>query len=172
MKKKSKKASVLLLFMSLYVGAGHAVVLPRVTDVEVMQQNGRCIGVVKDAAGETIIGASVIVKGTSNGIITDINGDFSLMNVKKGEVIRVSFVGYVTQDIKWDGNPVIVVLKDDTQALDEIVVTGYGGSQKRGTLTTAISKVDDGVLKDAAFSNAGQALQGSVTGLRVVNTTG
>ncbi len=172
MKKKSKKASVLLLFMSLYVGAGHAVVLPRVTDVEVMQQNGRCIGVVKDAAGETIIGASVIVKGTSNGIITDINGDFSLMNVKKGEVIRVSFVGYVTQDIKWDGNPVIVVLKDDTQALDEIVVTGYGGSQKRGTLTTAISKVDDGVLKNAAFSNAGQALQGSVTGLRVVNTTG
>ena len=126
----------------------------------------------KDATGESVIGASVIVKGTTNGTITDIDGNFSLSNVKKGDVIEISFVGYITQIIKWDGTPINIILKEDTQTLEEVVVTGYGGSQKRAALTTAISKMDDQVLKNAAMSNAGQALQGSVTGLRVINTTG
>lgn len=87
-------------------------------------------------------------------------------------MIQISFVGYETQEVVWNGTPLKIVLHDNAQALEEVVVTGYGGSQKRAALTTAISKVDNSVLKNSAFSNAGQALQGSVTGLRVINTSG
>ncbi|MDE6987009.1 MAG: SusC/RagA family TonB-linked outer membrane protein, partial [Bacteroides acidifaciens] len=137
-----------------------------------MAQTKTATGVVTDQSGETVIGASVIVKGTTNGTITDIDGKFTLSNVKDGDIIQISFVGYKTQEIKFAGQMLNVVLRDDTEVLDEVVVTGYGGAQKRATLTTAISKLDNSVLKNAAFSNAGQSLQGSVTGLRVVNTTG
>ncbi|MFG6411353.1 MAG: SusC/RagA family TonB-linked outer membrane protein, partial [Bacteroides acidifaciens] len=137
-----------------------------------MAQTKTATGVVTDQSGETVIGASVIVKGTTNGTITDIDGKFTLSNVKDGDIIQISFVGYKTQEIKFAGQMLNVILHDDTEVLDEVVVTGYGGAQKRATLTTAISKLDNSVLKNAAFSNAGQSLQGSVTGLRVVNTTG
>lgn len=162
----------MLFLMGASGGAAYAVTVPSVSDVKIAQQNGTCTGIVKDATGEAVIGASVVVKGTTNGTITDFDGNFTLSGVKNGDVIQISFVGYQTQEFKFDGQPLNVILKDDTEMLDEVVVTGYGGSQKRGALTTAISKVDNGVLKNAAFSNAGQALQGSVTGLRVINTTG
>ena len=162
----------MLCLLAMSAGPAIAAAGNSKVDFPVVQQSETCTGVVKDALGETVIGASVIVKGTTNGTITDFDGNFLLTNVKKGDVIQISFVGYQTMEVVWDGSPINVVLKDDTQALEEVVVTGYGGSQKRAALTTAISKVDDGVLKNAAFSNAGQALQGSVTGLRVINTTG
>lgn len=136
------------------------------------QQEGICRGVVLDAQGEPIIGASVIIKGTTNGFITDLDGNFTLKGAQKGDVLEISYVGYNTQTVKWQGQKLNIVLQENDQIIDEVVVTGYGGHQKRGTLTTAISKVDNKVLKNAAFSNAGQALQGSVTGLRVTNTTG
>lgn len=137
-----------------------------------MAQKKVVTGVVTDATGETVIGASVLEVGTSNGTITDIDGKFSL-SVDKGGKITISFVGYQSQTLTI-GNEAIynVVLKDDSEMLQEVVVTGYGGSQKRATLTTAISKLDNQVLEKAAYSNVGQSLQGSVTGLRVVNTTG
>lgn len=137
-----------------------------------MAQKKVITGVVTDATGETVIGASVLEVGTSNGTITDIDGKFSL-SVDKGGKITISFVGYQSRTLTI-GNEAIynVVLKDDSEMLQEVVVTGYGGSQKRAALTTAISKLDNTVLKSAAFSNAGQSLQGSVTGLRVVNTSG
>lgn len=78
--------------------------------------NGTCTGVVKDATGETIIGASVVVKGSTNGTITGIDGDFSLSNVPKGSTIVISFVGYQTQEIKWTGVPLNVILSDDTKS--------------------------------------------------------
>lgn len=161
-----------LLLGSLSTGMAYADLSKNESEIDIVQQTGICQGIVKDATGESVIGASVIVKGTTNGTITDIDGNFSLSNVKKGDVIEISFVGYITQTIKWDGTPINIILKEDTQTLEEVVVTGYGGSQKRAALTTAISKMDDQVLKNAAMSNAGQALQGSVTGLRVINTTG
>jgi tonB-linked outer membrane protein, susC/ragA family len=158
--------------MGTTTGAAYAVPVSGITDVEITQQSETCTGVVKDGTGETVIGASVIVKGTTNGTITDFDGNFTLTNVKNGDVIQISFVGYKTQEIKYVGQSLNIILKDDTEVLDEVVITGYGGSQKRAALTTAISKLDNSVLKNAAYSNAGQSLQGSVTGLRVVNTTG
>ena len=79
-------------------------------EAPVVQQSETCTGVVLDATGETVIGAAVVVKGTTNGVVTGIDGDFALQNVKKGDIIQVSYVGYVTQEIKWDGTPMKIVL--------------------------------------------------------------
>ena len=97
-------------------------------------------GIVKDTTGEPIIGANVLVKGTTNGTITDFDGNFSLSDVKKGDVIVISFVGYKTQEVVWDGKALNVELKDDAQALEEVVVVGFG-SQKKADLTGAVSQV-------------------------------
>lgn len=161
----------------LFIGGGYALPISADNTVEsptpmVTQQSSACTGVVLDETGLSVIGASVSVKGSPQGAVTDIDGRFSLPNAKKGDIIVISYVGFAPQEVKYTGSALTITLKDDTQSLGEVVVTGYGGHQKRGTLTTAISKVDNKVLKNAAFGNAGQALQGSVTGLRVVNTTG
>lgn len=141
--------------------------------VQNVQQNGKaCSGVVLDDQGQPVIGASIAVKGTNKKTITDIDGRFSLPGAKKGDVIEISYIGFDQKNVKWNGSPLNVSMKEDTHNLNEVVVTGYGGKQKRGTLTTAISKMDDKVLENATFANVGQALQGTVTGLRVVNTSG
>ena len=103
MLKRLKSVSMLLFLMGTSTGAAYAVANPGVADVKITQQNGACTGVVVDATGETIIGASVVVKGTTNGTITGLDGDFSLSNVKKGDIIQISFVGYQTVEIPWDG---------------------------------------------------------------------
>lgn len=110
-----------------------------VQNLSISQQESICKGVVKDSKGETIIGASVVVKGTSNGTITDFDGNFSLSNVKKGATIQISFVGYKSQEIVWDGSPISVALKEDTEVLDEVVVIGYG-VQKKADLTGSVAK--------------------------------
>lgn len=172
MNKRFKSVSMLLFLGSISTGIVNATPTNDEMAVSITQQAATCQGIVKDATGEAVIGASVVVKGTTNGTITDLDGNFALSNVNKGDVIEISFIGYATQSMVWNGEPLSIVLKEDTEILDEVVVTGYGGSQKRAALTTAISKMDDQVIKNAAMSNVGQALQGSVTGLRVVNTTG
>ena len=86
--------------------------------VRAVQQDGTCTGVIKDAAGEAIIGASVLVKGTTNGVITDIDGNFSLRNVKPGDIIQISYIGYTSQEIKWEGQPLNVIPREDTELRD------------------------------------------------------
>lgn len=93
-----------------------------------------------------IIGASVVVKGTTNGMITDMDGNFTL-EVKKGDIIQISYVGYLTQEIKYNGEPVLnITLKDDTQKLEEIVVVGYG-TQKKVNLTGSVANVDSKLME-------------------------
>jgi len=109
--------------MGASTGAAYAVANPGVTDVKITQQSGTCTGVVKDATGETVIGASVVVKGTTNGTITGLDGDFSLSNVKKGDIIQISFVGYQTQEANVQGkNFIQITLQEETKSLDEVVV--------------------------------------------------
>ena len=98
-------------------------------------------GLVVDTHGEPVIGASVVEKGTTNGIVTDLDGKFTL-NVKLGATIQVSFVGYQTQEVK-AAKTMKVTLVEDTELLDEVVVVGYG-SQKKANLTGAVSTVDVG----------------------------
>lgn len=158
----------MLFLMGTLSGAANAAPsLAGADDVRITQQTETATGVVKDAIGETVIGASVVVKGTTNGTITDLDGNFSLPGVKKGDIILISFVGYQSQEIVWDGKPLNVVLKDDTQALEEVVVVGFG-SQKKADLTGAVSQVKmDEVLGDRPVINATAALQGAMPGLMV-----
>ena len=161
-----KSVGVLLFLSTVCNGTVYANQEGRKTDVRVTQQNGTCTGVVKDATGETIIGASVVVKGSTNGTITGIDGDFSLSNVPKGSTIVISFVGYQTQEIKWTGVPLNVILSDDTKVLDEVVVVGYG-TQKKVNVTGAVSMVGSDVIESRPVANVSQALQGAVPGLNL-----
>ena len=127
-------------------------------------------GLVVDAAGEPVIGASVVEKGTTNGIVTDIDGKFTL-SVKQGAVLRISFVGYQTQDIKADKN-MKVVLMEDAEMLSEVVVVGYG-AQKKTNLTGAVATVDVGKALDSRpISDVGRGLQGTTPGLTITIPTG
>ncbi|GAA6339305.1 TonB-dependent receptor [Phocaeicola massiliensis] len=158
--------------MGVSTGTAYAVAESGITDVKITQQNGSCTGIVKDTTGETVIGASVVVKGTTNGTITGIDGDFSLNNVKQGDIIQISFVGYKTVEVKWNGQPLNVTLKDDTEMLGEVVVTGYGGQQLRTKVTNSISKVKQESLNVGMHSNPAQALSGAVAGLKVIQSSG
>ena len=134
---------------------------------DITQQDGVCKGVVKDNQGETVIGASVVVKGSTNGTITDLDGDFTLNNVKRGDVIQISYIGYVSQEVVWQGTPLNITLKEDSQTLEEVVVVGFG-SQKKANLTGSVSQVKmDDVLGERPVTNVKNALQGSMPGLMV-----
>ena len=137
-------------------------------DAGIVQQDNQCIGVVKDSSGETIIGASVLVKGTVNGTVTDMDGNFSLQGVKPGSVIQVSFVGYQTQDVKWEGTPLTIVLKENAQNLDEVVVIGYGAVRK-ADMAGAVSVMDGKSFKAQPITRVSDALQGRVAGVNVVS---
>lgn len=130
-----------------------------------VNQNQQVKGEVLDANGEPIIGASVVVKGTTNGTITDLDGLFSLSNVKKGTIIQISFVGYETQEVKYNGNDLKVVLQEDAQTLGEVVVTGYGGVQKAKTMTASASVVKVTELAKLPVSSMTEGLGGRVTGV-------
>lgn len=156
----------MLFLMGASTGAAYAVSNPGITDVKIAQQDGACTGIVKDATGETVIGASVVVKGTTNGTITGIDGDFSLSNVKKGDILQISFVGYITQEVKWNGTPLNIILKDDTQTLEEVVVVGYG-TQKKVNLTGAVAMAESDVLEDRPIANLAQGLQGAIPNLNI-----
>lgn len=125
-----------------------------------------------DNNGESVIGASVKVVGTKNGTVTDIDGRFTLSDVAKGATIEVSYIGYSPLQVKFNGTPLTITIKEDSKALDEVVVMGYGGSQLRSKLTNSIAKVDNSTLNTGAHTNPAQALSGAVAGLRVQQTSG
>ena len=159
---------MLLLLSS--TGAAYAVSAPGADDVKVTQQSGACTGVVKDAAGEPIIGAAVVVKGTTNGVVTDFDGNFSLNNVKKGDIIQVSFVGYQTVELAWNGQALNITMQDDTQALDELVVVGYGVMRKSDvTGSISVAKGEE-LMKSQSFS-AMDALRGKAAGVNVFSNS-
>ena len=140
--------------------------------MHVFSQNLTIKGVVLDETGQSVIGATVLEEGTENGTITNLDGEFFL-TVAKGKSLVISYIGFETQRIRVVNEKQLkIILHEDSELLDEVVVVGYGVKQKRSTMTTAISKMDQKVLQNAALSNAAQALQGTVSGLRVTNTSG
>ena len=170
-KERLKLASAMLLLSGFSIGYIKAAPYVTRTEVYAVQQQGQtCTGIVVDQNGEAVIGASVVVKGTTNGIITGLDGDFSLSNVKKGDIIVVSYVGYENVEVKWEGRPLNIVLKEDSQTLDEIVVVGYG-VQKKVNLTGAVSSVKGDALETRPVVDATQSLQGMVPGLQVSNSS-
>lgn len=171
MLKDMKTVGVLLLLSAISAGTAYAVPKWGTAGVKEIQQNGVCNGVVTDTTGETAIGASVVVKGTTNGTITGLDGDFSLSGVTKGSILVVSFVGYQNTEVKWNGQPLTIVLKEDTKVLDEVVVVGYG-TQKKANLSGAVAAVDGKVLQDRPITNIGQGLQGVVPNLNITMNNG
>ena len=146
-------------------------VLLAIFDFSTYAQDGTVTGVVKSAEGESLPGVNVLIKGTAQGTITDLNGAFKLQAPENATLV-FSFVGYLAEEMELNGqNTVEMILMPDIQQLSEIVVIGYG-EQSRETLTTSVTKVDDKVLETVPFANAASALQGSVSGVRVQSTSG
>lgn len=121
---------------------------------------------------EPMIGLTVLVKGTTNGTVTDLDGNYTLTNVPKDATIVFSMIGYKTQEVKVNGKNVInVVMEDDTQALDEVVVIGYG-AVKKSDLTSSISAIKGDELKKLTGGNAMNALQGKINGVQITGGGG
>ncbi len=157
---------MLLFLLTASAGTVYSETGGNTLNVSVVQQGTTCKGVVKDATGETIIGASVVVKGTTNGTITGLDGDFSLSNVKTGDIIVISFVGYQTQEVKFTGQSLNIILKDDTQKLDEVVVVAFG-TQKKVNVTGAVSTVGAKEIAARPVNSTIEALQGVVPGMNI-----
>ena len=128
-------------------------------------------GTVKDATGETIISASVVVKGTSLGTVTDFDGNYTLDVPDDAQVLVFSYIGMKTQELSITGDVMNVVLSENSEVLDEVVVTGYGTTKKRD-LVTAVSSVNADQLKDIPVASASEALQGKLAGVSVTTTEG
>ncbi len=125
-------------------------------------------GVVKDPTGETVIGATVMQKGTSNGTVTDLDGNFSL-SVPADATLTISYIGFATQDIAVNGQTEFsIVLKDDNQVLSEVVVVGYG-TMRKSDLTGAVGSLAAKDMENSPVANLGQAIQGKIAGLQVVD---
>lgn len=126
-------------------------------------------GTVTDQAGEPLIGASVMVPGTTVGTSTDIDGNFKI-NVAQGKKLRVSYVGYITKEVVVKGTNLTIALKEDNEVLDEVVVIGYG-TMKKKDLTGSITTVNSKDLNIGSYTDPGQLLQGKVPGLVVVQNS-
>ena len=140
------------------------------TSLPVMQQdNNTCTGQVVDANGDPIVGATIMAKGTTHGTITDLDGKFSLSNVKAGTIIIVSYVGYEKNEIIWRGGSLNVTLKESTQTMDQVVVIGYG-SVRKADLAGSVAVMNDKAFRDQPIKNVSEAFQGRVTGINVVQS--
>ena len=172
MLKKNQAMKLILLAGALsFPVTGMAEQMPNQPRTSISQQNGKVTGTVEDALG-TVIGATVVVKGTTNGTTTDIDGRFTLEGVKKGSILQISFVGYTTKEVKYTGQSVLkIMLQEDTKTLDEVVVVGFG-TQKKVNLTGSVGTVDSEALASRPVQNAVQALQGVVPGLQITTTSG
>ena len=163
------------LAFAILLGGSPGVLLYANDSVEeslTVAQTGRTIkGLVTDVNGEPLIGCNVVVVGSNAGVITDIDGRFALNVPADAKQIKISYIGYVDQIITLhDRSDFKVVLKEDNNALDEVVVVGYG-TQKKATLTGAVEQVSSKVLESRAITNVGAALQGATPGLVVTRSS-
>ena len=145
------------------------VALLSVLAVGAFAQSKTVSGTVLDKTGESVIGASVVVKGTTNGTITDFDGKFTLTNVPESGTIEISFVGYKTVNVAVKGQSTIkVILEEDTETLEEVVVVGYG-VQKKSDVTGALTQVSSKTIRERPVQNALQAMQGKAAGVQITS---
>lgn len=164
----------LALFATGTLGAvGESSLSPHADRVESILQQKTVKGRILDALGEPIIGANVLVKGTVNGVITDVDGNFTLHNVAVGDVIQISYIGYLTKEVKVTDNltELKVSLKEDAQALEEVVVVGYG-SEKKVNLTGSVANVNIAELSESRpITDVSQGLAGMAAGVQVTSSS-
>ncbi|MFT3995140.1 MAG: TonB-dependent receptor [Dysgonomonas sp.] len=163
MKKNPKKKWTYVDKISLFI-------LTLFCTLHLSAQNQKTItGTILDEKGESVIGASVIVKGTINGTITDVDGKFSL-NVNENDILTVSYLGFLSQEIPVAGKSSLqITMKENVEMLNEIVVVGYGVMRKKD-LTGAVSSIDAKSMQDKPVANIGEALQGRASGVQIINS--
>ena len=170
---KVKKCKSTLLYSTLVICLWGGFPQVRAASFEsfaIEQQSNKVIGTVKDEFGP-VIGASVVEKGTSNGVVTDLNGKFSL-NVKPGATLIISFVGYKQQEVKAGNVPLNIVLEEDSKMLGEVVVTALGIKRERKALGYGVAEVQGEALTKAKETNVINSMAGRVPGLVVTQTAG
>ena len=144
---------------------------PSAVSTSIQQQKKKITGTITDETGEPIIGANVVEVGTTNGTVTDFDGQFSI-DVANDASIRVSYIGYLEQDISTTGrNSFNITIREDNQALEELVVVGYG-VQRKVTSTGAVSQVDGDNIQKMSVANASKALQGISPGVTIIDRGG
>ena len=156
MKQIYLKSVMTALFMVLSLGLAFA-------------QNVTVRGTVTDNTGEPMIGVSVLEKGTTNGVVTDLDGNYSVQ-VKSGATLVFSYVGYITVEKKAVAGKMDLVMQEDSKSLEELVVVGYG-VQKKSSVTGAISSVKAADMENRTISDATQALQGKTAGVLVISNS-
>ena len=169
---KTKPISLLFVATALSVAGNiYAEVTPNRPNVDLVQQEGKVSGNVVDKLGP-VIGASVVVKGTTNGNITDFDGNFTLEGVKKGDIIQISYIGYSIQEIEYTGQASInVTMVEDAEQLDEVVVTALGMKRTEKALGYAVTELKGEDLKTNAI-NPISSLQGKVAGVEIAGSDG
>lgn len=172
--KQLRTVSAFLLLLGTLPGVAQASAFTNEANVQITQQSEKCTGTITDEHGEPMIGASVFVKGTKQITSTDMNGQFTLSDVKRGAQIHVSCVGYKAVDVVWEGTALKVVLQeDDKNKLNEVVVTALGIKRQARSLGYSTTKVDGEDFAMVRDPNLGNALSGKVAGVSVSgNATG
>ena len=167
------KSKHILLAGMLSLGAMTVFAVPSLSgeitaSYSVSQQSQTVKGVVVDkSTGEPIIGANVVVKGTTNGVITDFDGNYTLKVKNAKSILVISYIGYQTQEIPaGNSGKKDITMQDDSELMDEVVVIGYG-TQRKGDVTSAISSVKSESFVKGAVTDAGQLIQGKVAGLNI-----
>lgn len=170
MKRQTYYAGIVSLGLCLPVSLYGAVDNPEMNDVRTtasVQQSIKLYGTVIDETGLPVIGASVMVKGTTNGTITDVDGKFEL-TVGNNDVLSVSYIGYETQEIRPSGNNLVITLKENSQILNEVVVLGYGANARKQDLSASVGVVDNTEsLATRPVSSTEGMLQGQLAGVTV-----
>lgn len=172
MLKKMKPVSMILL-ASVLCSSGTIVAAPDVENQKagISKQDAKVTGVVEDALGP-VAGASVLIKGTTTGTMTDMDGRFTLDDLREGDIIQISFIGYMTQEIPYTGQSSLNVrLEEDTQKLDEVVVTALGMKRDKKALGYAMQELKGDDLLASREPNLANTLSGKVSGLQIVRSS-
>lgn len=159
--------------LDIRINGDHIVIVPKGTfpGITSMQEKRKITGVVIDERGDPVIGANIIEEGTSNGVVTDIDGQFSI-TLSGNVTLKVTYIGYAEQQIVVGNKTHLdITLKEDLKSLDEVVVVGYG-TKKRVNLTGAIETVDSKTFDSRATANVETALQGAIPGLMIQRSGG
>ena len=171
MNKHARKAALAAGMCLSLIGISTSQALAAPAEFYASQQVKKVSGVIIDASGIPVIGANVLEKGTTNGVITDLDGNFTL-NVKPGATLVITYIGYVSQEIEIGNQTTFkITLKEDSEMLDEVVVVGYG-TMKKSDLSGASVSMDEDAIKGSVITNLDQSLQGRAAGVAAVSTSG
>lgn len=150
---------------------GKHIIITKIKDQSIRQSIRKITGIITDDKGEPIVGANVVEKGSTNGTITNVDGNFTI-DVSEGSVLLVSYVGYDTYEIKvTDKTSYNIALKEDSEALDEVVVIGYG-TMKKKELTGSVSSLKAGDIVKVASNSFTNAIQGKIPGVQITQSSG